>query len=53
MQLLIANMRIILALILIVLCTYIGSSKKEAKNQAAKQAVKQFLNCDLDEIAAS
>lgn len=30
-----------------------GNSKKEAKNQAAKQALKLFLNCDLDEIAAS
>lgn len=27
-----------------------GNSKKEAKNQAAKQALKLFLDCDLDKI---
>ncbi len=28
-----------------------GNSKKEAKSQAAKTALKLFLNCDLDKIA--
>ena len=30
-----------------------GSNKKEAKNDAAKQALKTFLNCDLDLLAIS